>query len=510
MTPIGAKGGDELRESRLGLPETHPPSWDHGPGPPAHSHSWRLGDGNSELTSNQETARSTSRLRRKYHYRDSHAPADGNPIEAGLALAVQFLFRSTRASRGEVDCYWHRHSSKLWRILLSYCERKADQTYAHQRDGDSDAAAESFELSSRESLVSVCHDLEGRTLQHGQLITNLQALSVGRCASQPLRRVSLHAKYVRDLPGPCSAIQEDLFSLDCPNDFICQLERNTYRRVGGGSAFSFPKLTSQLLCMCQNLTYRHVAVRQQATGTNRHIADCADGERSAADGHCEVDAEDAESSKVGEPQPGQQNRHQACSDGKNPLRSVTQLRCRAVEPVGHSSRWLWTLPLALHAGGARRDVRCHYSCWPSVPTSVATITATGRDGRRCRSGTERSAERGRNHRRSPRNRLRGLDMAEKNGWDAKAAVAGGVVTVRELTHSTSAILDELQRQKEPVVITRHGKIIALLAPATGRELFSGLAPRDDELERRKEGVEQSLKSGNFATASKLLGVKPER
>lgn len=95
----------------------------------------------------------------------------------------------------------------------------------------------------------------------------------------------------------------------------------------------------------------------------------------------------------------------------------------------------------------------------------------------------------------------------RNGWDPAAAVAEGVVTVRELTHATSAILDAVAARQESVVITRHGKVIALLAPATAREIFEGLVPRDDGLRRRKEEAKQALKDGSYSTAADFLGSR---
>lgn len=96
-------------------------------------------------------------------------------------------------------------------------------------------------------------------------------------------------------------------------------------------------------------------------------------------------------------------------------------------------------------------------------------------------------------------------MTLKDGWQAKTAVASGVVTVRELTHATSAILDELERQHDPVVVTRHGKIIALLAPTTARDVFGGSQNGDGELDRRKEQAERLLKLGKFMTAGSVMG-----
>ena len=100
-----------------------------------------------------------------------------------------------------------------------------------------------------------------------------------------------------------------------------------------------------------------------------------------------------------------------------------------------------------------------------------------------------------------------FDMSFKNGWDPKAAVEGGVVTVRELTHATSAVLDELERQQEPVLITRHGKVIAVVVPATARDVFGGIMPTDNELQRRKDNAERALKEGLFSSSSDRLGAR---
>jgi len=48
--------------------------------------------------------------------------------------------------------------------------------------------------------------------------------------------------------------------------------------------------------------------------------------------------------------------------------------------------------------------------------------------------------------------------------------AARIVTVRELTRDTAAVLREINENNEPAIITRHGRFVALLTPLEGAKL----------------------------------------
>lgn len=48
--------------------------------------------------------------------------------------------------------------------------------------------------------------------------------------------------------------------------------------------------------------------------------------------------------------------------------------------------------------------------------------------------------------------------------------AARIITVRELTRDTAAVLREINDKSEPALVTRHGRFVALLTPLEGTKL----------------------------------------
>ncbi len=96
-------------------------------------------------------------------------------------------------------------------------------------------------------------------------------------------------------------------------------------------------------------------------------------------------------------------------------------------------------------------------------------------------------------------------MSRDTDWDVKAAVTGGVVTVRELTHHTSQILDELTAQNQPVAVTRRGRVVATVEPTTMRRMFENTFDKSARM-ALIEKAEQQFKDGSFRTADDVFAV----
>lgn len=57
-----------------------------------------------------------------------------------------------------------------------------------------------------------------------------------------------------------------------------------------------------------------------------------------------------------------------------------------------------------------------------------------------------------------------------------------IITARELSRDTAAVLNELNEKNEPAIISRHGKFVALLTPLEGAKLeLSALQRLSSEL-----------------------------
>jgi antitoxin (DNA-binding transcriptional repressor) of toxin-antitoxin stability system len=67
--------------------------------------------------------------------------------------------------------------------------------------------------------------------------------------------------------------------------------------------------------------------------------------------------------------------------------------------------------------------------------------------------------------------------------DAEQAVHEGIVSVRDLSRYTPQILRAVEKLGKAVLITRHGRIIATLAPVDARRLIDRALERDTDLQQ---------------------------
>jgi prevent-host-death family protein len=92
-----------------------------------------------------------------------------------------------------------------------------------------------------------------------------------------------------------------------------------------------------------------------------------------------------------------------------------------------------------------------------------------------------------------------MDARNELGSDAEEAVREGFVSVRDLSRNATQILRAVEKLGRPVLITRHGRIVATLAPVKARDILNRALDEDaglhqllararEEHERRIEGA----------------------
>jgi prevent-host-death family protein len=99
-----------------------------------------------------------------------------------------------------------------------------------------------------------------------------------------------------------------------------------------------------------------------------------------------------------------------------------------------------------------------------------------------------------------------MKMPEEKVTDEtlRAAVHDGVVTIRQLSHNTSLVVDLVSREGLPVVITRRGRIVASLTPVVMRTVVDQLIAQNGDLRARLNEGERALESGELRRADDVL------
>lgn len=74
-----------------------------------------------------------------------------------------------------------------------------------------------------------------------------------------------------------------------------------------------------------------------------------------------------------------------------------------------------------------------------------------------------------------------------------------IITVRELARDTATVLREVNETGEPAIVTRHGRLVAMLAPLTNAQLelralesISSALPDPDDLDDEAYGSSRPL------------------
>lgn len=89
----------------------------------------------------------------------------------------------------------------------------------------------------------------------------------------------------------------------------------------------------------------------------------------------------------------------------------------------------------------------------------------------------------------------------------EAAVAEGVVTIRELSRFTTQVFKALERRGRPILVTRRGKVVASIAPTTMREVVDTLVARDTFAADAVD-VKEALSRGETVDATELPEDEP--
>ncbi|GAB1695132.1 type II toxin-antitoxin system Phd/YefM family antitoxin [Krasilnikovia sp. M28-CT-15] len=76
-----------------------------------------------------------------------------------------------------------------------------------------------------------------------------------------------------------------------------------------------------------------------------------------------------------------------------------------------------------------------------------------------------------------------------------------VVTMRDLNQHTSTIIDEINAAKEPAVITKHGRFVALITPLAGRQIESVVLAADPQVQEMIEEKNRREANGDASGVS---------
>jgi prevent-host-death family protein len=77
-------------------------------------------------------------------------------------------------------------------------------------------------------------------------------------------------------------------------------------------------------------------------------------------------------------------------------------------------------------------------------------------------------------------------------WDVCTLSRMDMVGVRELSHRVSALLDQMQQDRRPVVITKHGRPIAVLSPIDEDAFYDFVLEHAPEFVASRKAVEDNL------------------
>ncbi len=86
----------------------------------------------------------------------------------------------------------------------------------------------------------------------------------------------------------------------------------------------------------------------------------------------------------------------------------------------------------------------------------------------------------------------------------ETAVNEGIVTVRELSRSTTQVFKALENRGRPILVTRHGRIIATIAPTTVRQVVEDLIANQPSISETT-AADDALETGRTSSASEVFG-----
>src|SRR4051794_12193120 len=73
------------------------------------------------------------------------------------------------------------------------------------------------------------------------------------------------------------------------------------------------------------------------------------------------------------------------------------------------------------------------------------------------------------------------------------------VGVRELSNRASALLDQVQEDEQPVVVTKHGRPVAVLSPIDSDAFYDFVLEQAPEFAAARKAVEDKMAAGDYGT-----------
>ncbi len=87
-------------------------------------------------------------------------------------------------------------------------------------------------------------------------------------------------------------------------------------------------------------------------------------------------------------------------------------------------------------------------------------------------------------------------------WDAQRVAEDGIVSVRDLSHHTTQVLKAVEDSGRPLLVSRHGKIVAQIAPTTFRHVMDQMIGAQGDVRDSMTVAEKTLEAGQTIPASK--------
>lgn len=99
-------------------------------------------------------------------------------------------------------------------------------------------------------------------------------------------------------------------------------------------------------------------------------------------------------------------------------------------------------------------------------------------------------------------------ITEQKAWSDRV-VQEGVVSVRDLSQHTTQVLKAVEKRGRPVLVSRHSKIVATIAPITMREIVDTVIANDRDLRNSMSLAEEALSEGKTRSAAEVLSETGE-
>lgn len=97
-------------------------------------------------------------------------------------------------------------------------------------------------------------------------------------------------------------------------------------------------------------------------------------------------------------------------------------------------------------------------------------------------------------------------MSDGTPFDEDEVIRDGIITVRQLSHHTSRVLDAATKRNMPLAVTKHGKIVAAISSANMREFIDIWVANDEPLRDAMTLADKALANGEVFTFAELRAI----